>query len=113
MLRPFFICATVTLCLNATLAHAQRGRESARPNNSERERQGSSNERSSAPGGEWGERTHSGSQSNSQFNQRNEAGAESANQNRGNQPNAAEGAAAEKNRQPQASGAQGAAAGAA
>jgi hypothetical protein len=131
MLRPLFICATITLCLNATLAHAQRGREPAKPNNNEREKQNSSNERekqggnerekqgsSTAPGGEWGERTHSGSQMAAQPNEQ-EAGAAGAAAEKNKQPqasgaqDAAAGAAVANNQKPQASGAQGAAAGAA
>jgi hypothetical protein len=126
MLRPFLICATITLCLHASIVHAQRGREPARPNNNEREK-GGGNQReqkggggererqgsSQPPGGDWSERTHSGSQAGGQFGQRNESGAgvEAANRNRGNESNASAGAAAERNRQPNASGAQGAATG--
>jgi hypothetical protein len=133
MLRPLLICATISLCLNATLVYAQRGRESARPNNNEREKQNSSSERekqggnerekqgaSTAPGGEWGERTHSGSQMNAMPNeQHNEAGAAGAAAEKNKQPQAsgkqgvAAGAAVANNQKPQASGAQGAAAGAA
>jgi hypothetical protein len=80
----------------------------------------------SAPGGDWSERTHGGKQSNSQPGNQNEtqasgkegaaAGAATAKHNEpqaSGAEGAAAGAAAAKHNEPQASGAQGAAAGAA
>jgi hypothetical protein len=85
---------------------------------SKNESQGASGTKSgdtSAPGGEWSERTHGGKQSSSQPGNHNESqasGEQGAAAVKHNEPQAsgAQGAAAAKHNEPQASGAQGAAA---
>jgi hypothetical protein len=135
MTRPFVGLAIVAILgLSVSLAHGQRregggsrSRESESKSGSSAQREsegkegkeqpgheskseegarGTKSGDSSAPGGDWSERTHGGKQSNSQTSNHNESQASG-------KEGAAAGAATAKHNEPQASGAQGAAAGAA
>jgi hypothetical protein len=125
----------VALCLSASVVYGQQREKEAKkkPGNEPQgqasmqhkpEPAGASQEATSAPGGDWSARTHSGKQSGTQSsNQQTQPGAtgataaSAAEKNKSTQPTGAQGAAAanavNKNQTPQVTGAQGAAAGAA